>query len=61
MTTHEREQLFGIGITLGVVVGFVVGSLLAMWLGESVLDSAGDLLNRIGDRKQRTNFELLLQ
>jgi hypothetical protein len=55
------SQFFGIGMTVGVLVGFVVGSVLALWLGDETLDALRDLLDRLGGRRDRVNFELLLQ
>ena len=60
MTTHVRGH-FGIGITLGIVLGFMVGSVLAMRLGDDVLEMISDLIDRIAGRRDRVNFELLLQ
>jgi hypothetical protein len=61
MTTHEREQLFGVGVTLGMLLGFVLGSILAMRLGDNVLAFVGNLVDRFSGRSDRVNFELLLQ
>ena len=61
MMTHEREQLFGVGITLGILLGFVLGSLVAMRLGDDVLDAVSHLIDRLAGRRERVNFELLLQ
>jgi hypothetical protein len=61
MATHEREQFFGVGVTLGILVGFVLGSLLAMRVGEAVLDGLTQLMDRLSGRRERVNFELLLQ
>jgi len=61
MTTHEREQFLGVGITLGVLLGFVLGSLVAMRVGDDVLDALSHLMDRLVGRRERVNFELLLQ
>ena len=61
MTTHEREQLFGAGVTLGILFGFVLGSLVAMRVGDEVLEALSSLLDRLSGRDERVNFELLLQ
>ena len=60
MTTHEREH-FGVGVSLGIVLGFTIGSLLAMRLGDDVLEAVSDLIDRFAGRRDRVNFELLLQ
>ena len=54
-------EFFGIGMTLGVVVGFIVGSILALWVGDETLGAIRDLLDRLSGRRDRVNFELLLQ
>ena len=61
MAMHEREQLFGAGVTLGIVLGFVLGSLVAVRLGDDVLDAISHLIDRLAGRHERVNFELLLQ
>ncbi len=61
MTTHEREQLFGVGVSLGILLGFVLGSLVAVRLGDDVLEIVSHLVDRFSGRHDRVNFELLLQ
>lgn len=61
MTAHEREQLFGVGVSLGILLGFVLGSLVALRLGDDVLDTFSHLIERFSGRHDRVNFELLLQ
>jgi len=62
MTTREREQFFGAGVTLGILLGFVLGSLIAMRVGDDALDAFSRLMDRLlGGRRDRINFELLLQ
>ncbi len=56
-----RPQVFGAGVSLGVFAGIVIGSLVTLWLGEAALDLAHRMLDRIGGRRDRVNFELLLQ
>jgi uncharacterized membrane protein len=56
-----RPQVFGAGVSLGMFAGIVIGSLITMWLGEAALDVAHRMLDRRLGRRQRTNFELLLQ
>ena len=58
---REREQLFGAGVTLGILVGFVLGSILAMRVGDDVLDATSHLIERLSGRHDQVNFELLLQ
>lgn len=55
------SQFFAAGLTLGVLVGFVLGSLLALWLGDETLEALRYLVDRVMGRRQRINFELLLQ
>jgi hypothetical protein len=61
MTTHEREQLFGAGVSLGILLGFVLGSLVAVRLGDDVLEIVSHMVDRFSRRHDRVNFELLLQ
>ena len=45
----------------GVGAGIVIGSVVTLWLGEAVLDAAHRMLDRMSGRRDRVNFELLLQ
>jgi hypothetical protein len=56
-----RPQVFGAGVSLGMCAGILIGSLVTIWLGEAALDLAHRLLERLGGRRERVNFELLLQ
>ena len=55
------SQFFGVGMTVGVLVGFVVGSILAVRLGEETLEAVRDVIDRVAGRHDRVNFELLVQ
>lgn len=61
MNKHERQQFFGVGVTLGILLGFVIGSLVAIRLGDDVLDATSHIIDRLSGRDDRVNFELLLQ
>jgi hypothetical protein len=61
MAAHEREQLFGVGISLGILLGFVLGTLVAIRIGDDVIDAITSLIDRFTGRRDRVNFELLLQ
>jgi hypothetical protein len=61
MMKREREQLFGAGVTLGILLGFVLGSLVTLRLGDEVVDATSHLLDRFASRDEQVNFELLLQ
>ena len=54
-------QFFGMGVTIGVLVGFVAGSIVALWLGDETVAAVRELVNRLTGRRNRVNFELLLQ
>jgi hypothetical protein len=41
--------------------GIVIGSLVTLWLGEAALDLLHRMLDRMSGRRERINFELLLQ
>jgi uncharacterized membrane protein len=56
-----RPQIFGAGVSLGMFAGIVIGSVVTLWLGEAVLDAAHRMLDRMSGRRERVNFELLLQ
>lgn len=54
-------QSFGFGMALGVLLGFAVGSLLAVRLGAETLNFLREGVARLLGRRNRVNFELLLQ
>jgi hypothetical protein len=53
--------VFGAGVSLGMLAGILIGSLVTLWLGEAVLDAAHRMLDRLSGRRERVNFGLLLQ
>jgi gas vesicle protein len=57
----EPGQLFGLGVTVGVVVGLLIGSIFAVRLGEEAQETIRYLADRLAGRRDRVNFELLLQ
>ena len=62
LASHYRSRvMFSAGIGLGVVVGFVAGSVVAMTLGDVAVGAMRHLVDRLSGRSNRVNFELLLQ
>jgi len=57
----RRPQVFGAGVSLGMCAGIVIGSLVTLWLGEATLDLIHRAFTRLSGRRDRVNFELLLQ
>ncbi len=57
----RRPQLFGAGVSLGMFAGILIGSLVTLWLGEAAIDLAHRMLDRMSGKRERVNFELLLQ
>ena len=53
--------MFVAGVSLGAVAGLVVGSVLAMRLGDEAVGVCRGWLDRLSGRNNRFNFELLLQ
>ena len=49
------------GMTLGVLLGFLAGSALTLLIGEAALNMAKEVVDRLSGRRNRVNFELLLQ
>ena len=56
-----RPQVFGAGVSLGMLAGILIGSLVTLWLGEAAIDLMHRMLARLSGRRERVNFELLLQ
>ena len=57
----RRPQIFGAGVSLGMFAGILIGSLVTLWLGEAAMDMAHRMLDRMSGKRERVNFELLLQ
>ena len=56
-----RPQVFGAGVSLGMCAGILIGSVVTLWVGEAALDLAHRVLERMSGKRERVNFELLLQ
>ncbi|HYY90249.1 MAG TPA: hypothetical protein VFA49_15735 [Chloroflexota bacterium] len=56
-----RPQVFGAGVSIGMVAGILIGSLVTLWLGDAAVELAHRIIDRISGRRDRVNFELLLQ
>ena len=57
-----RPKVFGAGVSLGMLAGILIGSLVTLWLGDAALDLAHRMIERVSGRDDRNiNFELLLQ
>jgi len=57
----RTRTMFVVGVSLGTVVGIVVGSIVAMRLGDEAVGVVRSWLDRMSGRNNRVNFELLLQ
>lgn len=54
-------QIFGAGVSLGMLAGILLGSLVTLWLGDAAVGLAHRIIERISGRSGRINFELLQQ
>jgi membrane protein YqaA with SNARE-associated domain len=52
---------FGAGVSLGVLAGILIGSLVTWWLGEAAIDLVHRAIERLTTRREPPQFELLLQ
>jgi len=57
----HRPQIFGVGVSLGVVAGVLIGTLFTILAGDATLGVARRVTNKLTGRGNRINFELLLQ
>jgi hypothetical protein len=57
----EGEQLFAVGVGLGVLAGIVLGSLVTSRLGEETVELLRGAVERLGRRQRGIAFEALLQ
>jgi hypothetical protein len=60
-TGLARPQVFGFGVSVGILAGILIGSLVTLWLGDAAADLAHRIIDRLSARRPRVNFELLLQ
>jgi hypothetical protein len=57
-----RPKVFGAGVSLGMLAGILIGSVVTLWLGDAAVDLAHRVIERVSGRDDRNiNFELLLQ
>ena len=56
-----RPQVFGFGVSVGMLAGLLIGSLVTLWLGDAAADLAHRIIDRLAERRRKVNFELLLQ
>jgi hypothetical protein len=56
-----RPQVFGAGVSVGMLAGILIGSLVTLWLGDAAVELAHRMIDRISGRRDHVNFELLLQ
>jgi hypothetical protein len=56
-----RPKIFGAGVSLGMLAGILIGSLVTLWLGDAAIDLAHRWIERVTGRDEQINFELLLQ
>jgi hypothetical protein len=57
----HREYFLAIGIGIGIAAGFILGSVIALWVGEEGFESVRRAFDRAVGREERPKFELLLQ
>jgi hypothetical protein len=61
-TGLARPQVFGFGVSVGMLAGILIGSLVTLWLGDAAVDLAHRMIDRLSEgRRRKINFELLLQ
>ncbi len=56
-----RYSLFGIGAAVGSAIGFVLGSLIAYWIGEEAVRTIQRGIRHLTGNDDHPNFETLLQ
>jgi hypothetical protein len=60
-TTGIKPQIFGAGVSVGVLAGILIGSLVTLWLGDSAVDLAHRMIDRLSGNHDQIRFELLQQ
>jgi len=57
----EDNRLFVLGVFFGSLVGIVIGSVVAMQVGDRSIDLVRRGLRRLTGRREEVRFDLLLQ
>ena len=57
----NREWLFAVGVGVGTALGFVLGSVVALRVGEEGVESVRRVVERAVGHEERPRFELFLQ
>ena len=60
-TSSRRDYLFVIGVALGTGLGFVLGSIIALRVGEERVEMLRRVIERAIGRDDQPKFEFLLQ
>ena len=58
---EHRERLFAAGVAVGTALGLILGSVIALRVGENGLDAMRRAVDRAIGRDDRPKLELLLQ
>ena len=57
----KREQFFALGVALGTAFGFVIGSMIALRIGDEGVEAVRQILGKVIGRDDEPKFEYLLQ
>ncbi len=58
---NGRDQLFGLGLGVGIVLGLFLGSIVVARLGNEAAEAIKSVTDRVLRRGERVRFEALLQ
>ncbi len=58
---NGRDQLFGLGLGVGIVLGLFLGSIMVARLGNGAAEAIKSVTDRLLRRGERVRFEALLQ
>ena len=57
----KREQFFALGVAFGTAFGFVIGSMIALRIGDEGVEAVRQILGKLIGRDDEPKFEYLLQ
>lgn len=59
--SRNRDHVFAVGIALGTALGFIIGSVIALRVGDEGVETMRRVVERVIRHDEGPKFEYLLQ